>query len=212
MLTYVTEGLNNYTVFWDNQFNGGGMLFGPEYPKIIKELYPNRVFENCMEWCSGPGFIGYNILDHGLAKNLLLVDVHKPALDYAEKTKVHNGLTNVNIVEAGNISMLPSNIKVDLVVANPPHYDRVGHSDQDENRISNDLGWKIHETFYSSIANYLTDDGIILIQENEDGSKPEYFYEMISNNNLMVRQVIKSKEYYNVAPNLIYYMEIVKKL
>jgi methylase of polypeptide subunit release factors len=212
MLTYITEGNNKYTVFWENEFNGGGMYFGSEYPKIIHELYPNRVFENCMEWCSGPGFIGYNILDHHLANNLLLVDIHRPALDVARKTKEYNNLNNVRIVETGDISTLPSDIKVDLVVANPPHYDRHNSGDPDQSRISNDLDWKIHESFYASIGKYLTDDGIILIQENEDGSKPEYFYQMISDNNLMVRQVIKSKEHYTTAPTLIYYMEIVKKL
>lgn len=208
-LTYKTEGKNKYTVFWEHHLNGGGMSFGSEYPSVIKNLYPNRIFNTCFEWCSGPAFIGYNILDHEICKNLVLVDLFQPALDLALKTSEYNNLSDkVKVFNGNTVDVIPSNIKVDLVVANPPHYDRPYINDN--SRIADDPNWEIHREFYNKISKYLSDDGVILIQENEDGSKPEMFYEMIASANLKVIDIVKSPNYYKTAPELIYYIHVVK--
>jgi len=204
-LTYITEGKNQYTVFWDHSLNGGGMLFGPEYPAIIRELFPDRVFDTCLEWCSGPGFIGYNLLDHGICKNLVLNDIHQPALDMANKTMIHNKLQdNVQLYCSGKIDDIPKHIRFDLVVGNPPHYNRKWLNEN--SRIADDENWLIHKYFYNNITEYLTDDGIVLLQENGDGSKPEDFYDMIEKSNLKVTKVIQSPNHCTEAPTLIYYI------
>lgn len=210
-LTYQTEGKNNYTVFWTDELNGGGMYFGPEYPFVIKSLYPDRVFNTCFEWCSGPGFIGYNILDHGICNKLVFLDIYKPATDICYKTAQHNNLLDlVQIYNGDNLTILPESTKVDLVVANPPHYNREGDP-HPTSRVAEDPNWEIHRMFYKHIGKYLSEDGVILIQENQDGSNPEYFYEMIDDSNLKIKNLIKSPNYYTSKPNLIYYIEITHK-
>lgn len=205
MLTYKTEGKNQYTVFWDHDLNGGGMNFGPEYPSIISNLYPNRTFECCLEWCSGPGFIGYNLLDHGLCNTLVLNDIYQPAIDIANHTRDYNNLNSkVSTFCSQYIDSIPNNIKFDLVVGNPPHYNRPYINDK--SRIADDHNWNIHRYFYSKIESYLADDGIIILQENEDGSRPEDFYDMIDQSNLKLTDVIKSPKHYLEPPNLIYYI------
>ena len=75
------------------------------------------------------------------------------------------------------------------------------------------MGWKIHREFYKNIGSYMTDDGEILIQENEDGSKPEYFYDMITQSNLKLKNVIKSPNHYGTDEHTkIYYMQVVKNV
>jgi methylase of polypeptide subunit release factors len=210
-LFYTTESTNQYKVFYTDDLNGGGIGFGSEYPSIIKTLYPNRIFNTCMEWCSGPGFIGYNILDHGLCNKLVLNDIYQPAIDIAKKTADHNNLSNVvSTYCTGDIGTLPNTIKVDLVVANPPHYDRV--LDHPSKRIADDPNWEIHRNFYKKIGNYLTDDGAIIIQENADGSDVSMFEEMINDGNLKILDVIKSPQHFTVAPTLIYYIHITKRI
>jgi len=207
-LFYTTESTNQYKVFYTADLNGGGMLFGPEYPSIIRKFYPNRIFNTCMEWCSGPGFIGYNMLDHGLCNNLVLNDIYQPAIDIANKTAEYNDLSKrVSTYCAGDIGTLPDTLKIDLVVANPPHYDRSFN-----NRIADDLNWEIHRNFYTKIGNYLTDDGAIIIQENADGSDVSMFEEMINDNNLKILDVLKSPQYFTEAPMLIYYIHITKRM
>ena len=213
MLTYQTSGPKQFTVFWEQSLNGGGIYFGSEYPEVIKSLYPNRTFDTCLEWCSGPGFIGFNILSHNLCNHLALVDLHQPALDKVKETIQYNNLEQqVNFYKSSNIKDLVSDRKFDLIVANPPHYDRQSSTENDS-RISDDMGWKIHREFYENIGSYMTDDGEILIQENEDGSHPEYFYDMIKQSNLKLKNVIKSPNHYGTDEHTkIYYMQVVKNV
>jgi methylase of polypeptide subunit release factors len=213
-LIYETTGNNRYKIFWRHELNGGGMQFGPEYPSLIQTLYPNRKFNVCYEWCSGPGFIGFNILDHGLCDSLLLTDICDPAIEIAKYSAGYNNIQDkVSAYLMRDIDLLPSNTKVDLVVSNPPHYDRSvvpGYSLDDNARMGDDVDWKSHKEFYSKIGKYLADDGVILIQENEDGSTPQMFEQMISDSGLKITNVIKSPKHYTSTPELIYYIEIRK--
>lgn len=193
---YITKGLNKYKVSWAEEHNGGGMLHGEEYPAIISTLYPGRIFENCFEWCSGPGFIGYNILDHGLCKNLVFTDIHKPVLDLAALTAKENNLVDkVKIYHGGTIDVIPKGTKIDLVVSNPPHFSRLGV--EKPNRLFDDPNWDIHRLFFKYIGDYLTDDGIILLQENGSGSGLGGVFEgMIKENGFKITDVIKSPGFY----------------
>jgi methylase of polypeptide subunit release factors len=209
ILSYHTEGLNKFEVFWTDNLNGGGMYFGSEYPNLIRTLYPNRIFKNCLEWCSGPGFIGYNLLDFGLCENLILTDLYQPAIDIAYQTAQHNNLLDkVQFYCSDKIENLPKHLKFDLVVGNPPHYDRPYINEN--SRIADDPDWLIHKQFYNNIYHYLSDDGVVILQENEDGSTINDFQNMILDSNLKISNVIKSPKYYESKPTLIYYIEVTK--
>jgi methylase of polypeptide subunit release factors len=212
-LTYRTSGLTEYNVFWEQGLNGGGTYFGTEYPEVIKTLYPNHTFNRCLEWCSGPGFIGFNIMSHNLCKNLTLVDLYQPALNKVKETIEYNNLQEkVDFYKSSTIKDLKSTHKFDLIVANPPHYDKRS-DDGNDSRILDDVDWEIHKEFYENIGFHMADECVILIQENEDGSKPEYFYNMIEKNNLKLFDVIKSpNQYDNHIHTKIYYLQLVKNI
>jgi hypothetical protein len=72
-MEFITSGQSKLSVFYHSWMDGGGTWFGQEYVDVIRDRYPGRVFERCYEWCSGPGYIGFNILDHGLCGSLFPV-------------------------------------------------------------------------------------------------------------------------------------------
>jgi methylase of polypeptide subunit release factors len=188
------------------------LIYKTEGPN--QSLYPNRIFNVCYEWCSGPGFIGFNILDHGLCNSLLFTDICDPAIEIAKYSATQNNIQDkLTAYLLRDIDLLPANTKVDLVVSNPPHYNReygYEYSLDDNKRMSDDVGWASHIDFYKKIGKFLSDDGIILIQENADGSSPEMFEQMIADSGLKITNVIKSPNHYTTAPELIYYIEIKK--
>ena len=124
-LTFQTSGNYNISVCYTSECDGGGTAFGAKYVDIIKKRYPNRTFDHCLDWCSGPGFIGFNLLDHHICKELHLVDCHQPALDYAKNTINNLPIEfkdNVKVYQIDDLRLLPKDVMFDLVVANPPHF------------------------------------------------------------------------------------------
>ena len=86
---FVCQGNNPITVFFTMDTNGGGSFFGQDYIPTIQRKYPGRKFPKVFEWCSGPGFIGFSILSHGLCDRLCLNDLYNPALELVELTVQH---------------------------------------------------------------------------------------------------------------------------
>lgn len=182
--TYQTRGAQGYTVFYQSHMNGGGPHFAPVFPRILRDLFPNRHFSNCMEWCSGPGFIGYEILDHKFCDRLELVDIYRPIQPYIEKTNSHNNITDkVSLTFSSQISNLSPDKKFDLIVSNPPHFknysefaidvggDPNSNVDQNNFRVGVDPDWQIHREFFNNIHRHLNPGGvIILLEQSRSGS------------------------------------------
>ena len=74
-----------------------------------------------MEWCSGPGFIGYGMMACNLCDKLTLLDKFEPSIDIAKKT-AENSFPNTKVYHSDNLSVLPDD-KIDLVIGNPPHFE-----------------------------------------------------------------------------------------
>lgn len=214
-------GPNKLTVFYQQGQDGGGTSFGQEYVEIIKSRYPGRVFNKCYEWCSGPGFIGFGIMDHDLCKYLCLTDIHDPSLCCAEETqnypknKCHDRVSTYLLKD---LSLLPANEMFDLIVANPPHAN--GFDDENcwtanTNRLTTDLNWEAHRNFFANIKSHLTPNGIILLQENHAGSTVETFRPMIERAGLTITDTFISDKWYDTTDDAtcwpkvkIYYIEI----
>src|SRR5262249_56900663 len=73
---------------------------------------------------------------------------------------------------------IPEGEMWDLVIANPPHF-----KDQHHGSIRHpasgatgksiyDPDWIIHQKFYGAIKGHLNSEGVVLIQENFEGSDP----------------------------------------
>lgn len=201
-------------VHYDSWMDGGGTWFGQDYIDIIKQRYPNRIFDRCYEWCSGPGYIGFNILANKLCQGLTLSDMYELAIVDAVATTVRtNRLQNcVSAYVGSSLSVLPAHEQFDLVVANPPHYLECP-GDDNYQRIAVDINWQAHQDFFKYIGQHLTDNGIILLQENQAGSLngAEDFRPFIEHNNLKITDCFRSEQYYDSnGPTQIYYIEISK--
>lgn len=209
------------SVFYHPSHDGGGLTYGQEYVDIIKKRYSHRKFDRAFEWCSGPGFIGFSLLDHELCQHITLSDIYYPALEYAKETANYpsnfcSQMVSTYLLE--DLSLLPDHEQFDLVVSNPPHADGFDTEDQwfsNTNRLTSDINWEAHKNFFENIKDHLSPDGIILLQENHAGSTIETFRPWIENAGLKITDSFKSERWYNTDQNLdcwpkiqIYYIEI----
>jgi methylase of polypeptide subunit release factors len=124
-LVFQTSGKHSISVHHTKNCDGGGKSFGQRYIDIIKIRYPNRTFNNCLDWCSGPGFIGFSLLSHDICQKLNLVDYYQPAIDCAKKTinKLPDHLRDhVQVHQINDLTLFSPSGTFDLIVANPPHF------------------------------------------------------------------------------------------
>lgn len=211
-LYFSSTGPHNLKIYYQPGQDGGGTWFGQEYISVVADRYRKR-FGTCFEWCAGPGFIGYSLLDHGLCDRLVLADCYPPAVAAAQETArdAHNNIKDrVQIYQSLTIGDLPQTDPFDLVVGNPPHF---YHPPEHEtfDRLDCDPGWSTHQEFFANISARLADDGRILLQENWLGSRPETFGAWISTNGLRIRDWWPSTAWFHKGEDCqIYYMEIEK--
>jgi methylase of polypeptide subunit release factors len=124
-LVFQTSGKHRISVHHTKNCDGGGKSFGQRYIDIIKIRYPNRTFNNCLDWCSGPGFIGFSLLSHAICQKLNLVDYYQPAIDCAKKTinELPDHLRDhVQVHQINDLTLFSPSGTFDLIVANPPHF------------------------------------------------------------------------------------------
>lgn len=160
------------SVYYRSETNGGGLTFGREYVDQCQKLFPGRVFQRCFEWCSGAGFIGFSLMDFGICQNLFFTDVYRPAIECIETTIDNNPNLKDKVKGrvCGMIQSIPEQLKFDLVVSNPPHFNN-GPIDFHGNRINVDHDWAVHKEFFLNISRYLAPGAEILLQENQCGSQ-----------------------------------------
>jgi methylase of polypeptide subunit release factors len=209
MMPQFTVPGSEFVVTYDSCEDGGGTWFGQEYVDMVRSKYQRR-FRHCLEWCSGPGFIGFALLAHGLVDRITFMDrYHGSATSILETCTVNNCSDFVEFHNAAQIADLPEVISFDLVVGNPPHYLQCP-GDANYQRLAVDQNWNSHREFYANIRQRLTDDGVILIQENQAGSLggPAEFSDMIRQGGLMISAYWTSPNYFDIrGPTQIYYLE-----
>src|SRR5262245_60756426 len=187
---YRSVPLGGIEVAYKRHLDGGGREFGQDYiPFLRRRRLPRqgRIFE----WCAGPGFIGFSLLGHGLAGTLCLADINPAAVAACRRTVRQNKLGDrVTIYLSDNLAAIPASERFDLVVGNPPHFvdqfaREFGHGD----RRAYDPGWRIHRSFFNQIPRFLNPGGVIVLQENNQGSTATEFRDMIADAGLSVRFV-----------------------
>jgi methylase of polypeptide subunit release factors len=210
----LTFNINTLTINYIKEYDGGGTWFGQEYIEIIKQRYPNRYFNRCYEWCSGPGFIGLSILDNNLCDSLCLSDMYAPALECATNTVKNTPYeSKVSTYLTSTLAGLNQSEKFDLVVGNPPHYIEYISDNTNQTRMCRDDNWETHLDFFKHIKSHLADDGIILLQENQKGSTVKTFESMIDQADLVVTDTFNSHHWFDLKHGTqIYYIEIKHKI
>jgi methylase of polypeptide subunit release factors len=210
MMEFLIPGKEHFRVYYNSDQDGGGTWFGQEYVSVIQQRY-HRQFGTCLEWCSGPGFIGFALLAHGVCDQLCLMDKHAPAAEAVTATSRANLCGDkVSFHCCDRIQDLQHSSKFNLIVANPPHYLECP-GDDNYRRIAVDTGWQTHREFYANIGRHMHQDSIILLQENQAGSLdgPAEFRDMIDRAGLQITGYFTSQDHYNTqGPTQIYYLEV----
>ena len=201
------------SVYWNSHISGGGEHFGSSTVQVLRELFPDRRWSACFEWCAGPAFIGFQLLAEGLCHRLFASDVYAPAIKAIEKTVEANNETcqgRVWTQHSHSVSTLPLSWKFDLVVGNPPHWNPALGQFMTQvdfaTRITADLGWKAHQDFFQNIGRHLTADSVILLKEHSLGSGPAMFEPWLEPNGLYLHACHQEQ----VVP-MLYYLEIRPK-
>lgn len=177
---------------YQDHLDDGTMLFRSSILKVLKEHGKEQYYRG-LDWSSGTGCLGFEILGFDFVKHMTFVDYYDKAIEHCIKTAEINEIVDkVSAVSSSRIYGIPSSDKWDLVISNPPHSWNLeesretlresGHfsSDRDiENRcrILVDDGMEQHKDFFSEIRSRLTDSADIFIIEH-DLSKTEDFKDM----------------------------------
>jgi len=176
---------NGIKVYYTEGLDGGGAGFGQDYIDFVRTNFPPR--PRIFEWCSGPGFIGFSLLAHGLCDTLCLADINPLATAACEKTIRLNKLEDrVTVYLSDNLTRIPPSERWDLVVGNPPHFKTISTKKRSPEIIYLDRDWKVHRRFYEDVGAFLNRDGALLIQENTLRSTTADFREMIESNGFTI--------------------------
>lgn len=211
-MNFAIPGQEHFVVTHDSTEDGGGSWFGQEYMSQLSRY--DRRFGRCLEWCSGPGFIGFALLAHGICEDLTLMDCYAlSANSVAQTVKRNQCADRARFLHLDHVAYLPDHERFDLVVANPPHYLECP-GDSNYQRIAVDANWQAHREFFANIGKHLNPDAVILLQENQAGSLagPAEFLSMIESNGLRLTAYWTSAAYFDRnGPTQIYYLEIRQK-
>ena len=232
MIEYIWR-VKGSDIFYTPQTNGGGDYFFPEYLDLVIENY-GRV-HHIMEWCSGPGFIGYGMVACNICDRLTLLDKFEPAIEIAKKTASNSKTKDIDLADpekiyhrricprvkiyhSDNCSVLPEDEKIDLVVGNPPHFEckedaikalsKLGGTPLFNDHLSEillDPNWDAHRDMFNELSTRLSDDGRICLQLHSGGSDVDTFKPMVEEAGLRITARMESAQYQD-----IYYMEVQK--
>lgn len=190
--------------------DGGGHEIHQELIECVQTWYPDRIFKNCFEWCSGPGTLGFSVLGSKLAEHICLADIYPTSLNAIQETvELNNVQSCVSIYLSDNLKSIPPTEKFDLVVGNPPHFSTpIQQLDFVEQRLYVDDNWQLHKEFFETIGNYLLPNAKIILFESVWGSSVDTFKSMIEDNGFKINRYGFSK----TKPTLDYwwFIEITK--
>jgi tRNA1(Val) A37 N6-methylase TrmN6 len=176
------KNLNGIRVSYMHHLDGGGYAFGQDYiPYLRNRGMPRQA--RTFEWCAGPAFIGFSMLGAGLTETLCLADINPQAIAACRRTIKANGLAGrVAVYQSDNLTDVPAAEQWDLVLGNPPHYP----DEYAGNLRAHDPDWRIHRQFFMQVGAHLKPGGVIVLQENSQGSTAETFLGMAAAGGLKI--------------------------
>lgn len=185
--------INGIEIHYSASIDGNGIDRQEYFSRALQYFYPGKCWDRCLEWCSGPGFIGFGLLGAGLINDLTLADCSTSALEACKVTA--KSMPNVDTRHIQSISDLPTSDQFDLIVANPPWYPgNLFDIASSARRRFNDPGLSIHRDFFDHIDRYLDRDGLIMLVEGSTYTGPRDFQDMITRNGFKITAVFKFVE------------------
>lgn len=179
--TMLKYELENTTVYYHKELDGGGTTFGVEALKG-EEVQKRIVRGNILELCSGPGFMGAYLNDIGLVDKLYLSDVNIENKECIDVTIERNGLKNVEFIQSSVFERIPTELGFDTIISNPPHFAtnrEDGYRSEHEKLISLDKDMQIHRAIFRDGDKYLNPNGRLILVENATGISEADIQKMI---------------------------------
>lgn len=176
LVTVLDSGIK---LTYPKHLEGGCFWLKDEFIKVIEKI--NRTtYDNCFEWCSGLGGIGFEILGKKLCRHVTFSDYYDLAItNCLENAQVNNIFNQVSGYISSTIKDIPNTRLWDLVIGTPPHcfngeeyLDYLNKSNKEFTgslsasnwaRLTIDDGMEIHKEFFENIRTRVTDDADILI-------------------------------------------------
>ncbi len=174
---------NGLTIEFPRNLDGNGKIIKDEIVKLIRKSGREK-YGKGLQWCSGAGFTGFELLMHKVVDQMSFSDYYPLAIDFVLsnaralgiESKVHGHVTPL-------VKNIPTIEKYDLVVGIPPNsFDINGYtqfmkrdnSNIPINELSNfaricvDQNFGIHKEFFKNITNYLNSNSDIYLIENAE--------------------------------------------
>ena len=180
--------LDNFDLYYNDTDHGGGLILKDNFVEVIDKFYGKKHFKSCLEWCAGPGFIGFNLLDKQYITSLDLLDCSINAVNSCNKT-IENMSINYDINVFCDTTIKNIDKKYDLIVGNPPWYSKLLLKENGLNRIYCDLDFMIHRDFFVHAEKILNTNGRIILVEGLYASHPKDFD--LSASTLEIEKIIK---------------------
>jgi methylase of polypeptide subunit release factors len=158
-----------------------GLAVGRDFPRVLNELGVGRC-GRMLDFCAGPGYIGYSLFALGWCEQLVLADVDADSIATALRTAALNGVEDrVTGYASDALDDIPEDEEWDLVVANPPAFARhpereLGPGEWDRGF---DADWNVRRRFYATVKRHMRPGGVVVLSENLRGSDPAVFERMI---------------------------------
>ena len=166
-------------LLYPKHLEGGCFWLKDEFIKIIN-LLNKHPYNNCFEWCSGLGGIGFEILGKGLCNHVVFSDYYYMAIENCLDNAKRNNITSqVTGYISPTINDIPDFEKWDLVVGTPPHCfngdEYIEHlnkvntaqsgslSASNWARLTIDNNMEIHKEFFQNIRQRVTDNADVLL-------------------------------------------------
>ena len=188
-------------VYYKRFLDGGGTGFGQDFVRLFgSRRMPRQA--RLFEWCAGPGFIGFSLLAHGFCDTLCLADINPAAVRTARMTVRRNRLTDrVAGYRSDNLEDIPPAERWNVIVSNPPHFDEAAV--ESEIKLY-DGAWQLHRDFFDDVPRFLAPNGVIVLQENNQGATAETFRPMAEAAGLRVVLVENCRGALTAEPNYFY--------
>lgn len=168
------------TLEYYSHLDGGGTLMKNDFVRCVRQFGSKKKYSRGYEWCSGTGFIGFELVGFDICDHIVFSDYYPLAIESCLSNAEKNLLSQkVTGYISRSITELPAIEKWDLVIGNPPHSFGNMESalaeilDYTENEIFatntlrtlSDENYNTHRDFFHNIHHRVTDDADIFIYE-----------------------------------------------
>jgi methylase of polypeptide subunit release factors len=167
---------NNFEVLYEDGLDGGGYEHLPDFINAVNTAGRTN-YTNAVEWCAGFGVIGFDFLNRKVCDQMSFIDCYGLAIEWLTKTSNHNNVNDkTSFYLADKISLIPKEVKWDLLLANPPHcFDNSIKQMLEETlqqpqlddvvRIICDVDLEIHREFFNNIRLHLLPGADLFLSE-----------------------------------------------